>query len=75
MWGGPPLGSPPMLVCVTCGSRYDAQARRAATFAETGCPLCGDALLDVEDLPADAVEPVHADVAQRLREQLLGVGA
>jgi hypothetical protein len=65
-----------MLVCVTCGSRHDAHARAAATFAETGCPLCGDALLDLaDDLPPDAVEPVHADVATRLREQLLGVGA
>ena len=53
-----------MLICATCGSRYDA------------CPLCGDALLDLaDDLPSDAVEPVHADVASRLREQLLGVGA
>jgi hypothetical protein len=66
-----------MLVCATCGSRYDAQARPAATFAETGCcPLCGDALLELaDDLPPDAVEPVHADLASRLREQLLGVGA
>jgi predicted nucleic acid-binding Zn-ribbon protein len=60
-----------MLVCVTCGSRY-----AGATFAETGCPLCGDALLSLtDDLAPDAAEPVHADVATRLREQLLGVGA
>ena len=60
-----------MLVCATCGGRY-----AAATFAETGCPLCGDALLELaDDLPPDAVEPVHADVASRLRSQLLGVGA
>jgi hypothetical protein len=64
-----------MLVCATCGSRYDAQARPAAAFAQTGCPLCGDALLDVGDEASDAGEPVHADVASRLREQLLGVGA
>jgi hypothetical protein len=64
-----------MLICATCGSRYDAHARPAAEFVETGCPLCGDVLLDIEDLPADAVEPVHSDVARRLREQLLGVGA
>ena len=60
-----------MLVCATCGSRY-----AAATFAEAGCPLCGDALLELTDaLPPDAAEPVHADVAIRQREQLLGVGA
>ena len=60
-----------MRVCATCGGRY-----AAATFAETGCPLCGDALLELtDDLPPDAVEPVHGDVATRLREQLLGVGA
>jgi hypothetical protein len=65
-----------MLVCATCGSRYDAHARRAATFVENGCPLCGDALLELaDDSSPDAVEPVHADVASRLRKQLLGVGA
>ena len=65
-----------MLICATCGSRYDACAPLAATLAQSGCPLCGDALLDLaDDLPSDAVEPVHADVASRLREQLLGVGA
>jgi hypothetical protein len=65
-----------MLVCVTCGSRYDAHARPATTFAQTGCPMCGDALLELaDDLSPDAVEPLHADVASRLRDQLLGVGA
>ena len=65
-----------MLVCATCGSRYDAQARPAATFEQDGCPLCGDPLFELADeLSADAVEPVHSDVALRLREQLLGVGA
>jgi hypothetical protein len=65
-----------MLVCATCGSRYDTHAHSAAAFTETGCPLCGDALLELaDDPPADAVEPVHADLASRLREQLLGVGA
>jgi hypothetical protein len=65
-----------MLTCVTCGSRYDAHARRRRDFAETGCPLCGDALVELaDDFASDAVEPVHADVASRLREQLLGVGA
>jgi predicted nucleic acid-binding Zn-ribbon protein len=63
-----------MLICVTCGSRYDAHARPA--LAQTGCPLCGDALVELaDDVAPDAVQPVHADVASRLREQLLGVGA
>ena len=61
-----------MLVCVTCGSRYDANARPAAIE----CPLCGDELLELVGEPGgDAAEPVHADVASRLRRQLLGVGA
>jgi hypothetical protein len=69
------LGSAPMLVCVTCGSRFDADARPAAILATDACPLCGDALLEVDVAPGDASEPVHADVALRLREHLLGVGA
>jgi uncharacterized Zn finger protein (UPF0148 family) len=65
-----------MLFCATCGTRYDAQTRPAATFAQTACPMCGDALVELAgDVPADVLEPVHADVASRLREQLLGVGA
>jgi hypothetical protein len=64
-----------MLTCVTCGSRYDADARPAATFAAGGCPLCGDALVELADPPAGASEPVHADLASILREHLLGVGA
>jgi hypothetical protein len=65
-----------MLVCATCGSRYDAQARPGATLGQDGCPLCGDPLVELAgDLLSDAVEPVHSDVASRLREQLLGVGA
>jgi transcription initiation factor IIE alpha subunit len=64
-----------MLVCVTCGSRFDADARPAAISATGACPLCGDALVEVEASPGDASEPVHADVARRLREHLLGVGA
>jgi hypothetical protein len=60
-----------MLVCITCGSCYDANARPAVD-----CPLCGDELLElVGDPGADAAAPVHADVATRLRQQLLGVGA
>jgi hypothetical protein len=64
-----------MLVCVTCGSRFDAHARLAATFATSVCPLCGDALVELGEASADASDPVHADVASVLREHLLGVGA
>jgi hypothetical protein len=64
-----------MLFCVTCGSRFDAGARPAATFPTSACPLCGDALAELDDPPTDASEPVHADVASVLREHLLGVGA
>ncbi|HEX7297846.1 MAG TPA: hypothetical protein VF257_02495 [Solirubrobacteraceae bacterium] len=64
-----------MLVCVTCGSRFDAHARPAATFATGECPLCGDVLVELDEASADASEPVHADVASALREHLLGVGA
>jgi predicted nucleic acid-binding Zn-ribbon protein len=70
-----PLGFHPMLVCITCGSRFDADARPAATFVTSGCPLCGDALVEFDDPPTDASDPVHADVASVLREHLLGVGA
>jgi hypothetical protein len=64
-----------MLICVTCDSRYDAHARPAATFAAGGCPLCGDALVELVDPPAGGAEPVHADMASILRDHLLGVGA
>jgi hypothetical protein len=64
-----------MLVCITCGSGFDAHARPAATFLTRGCPLCGDALLELDDPPADTSEPVHGDVGSLLREHLLGVGA
>jgi hypothetical protein len=64
-----------MLVCVTCGSRWDEHAGPATTFEEADCPLCGGALVDFEDAPPDDSRPVHADVARVLREHLLGVGA
>ena len=64
-----------MLLCATCGSRYDADARRAAAFAATGCPLCGDSLIELDDPPRDDAEHVHTDVARVLREHLIGVGA
>jgi hypothetical protein len=39
------------------------------------CPMCEGALVELDDAPLDDGEPVHADVARQLREQLLGVGA
>jgi hypothetical protein len=64
-----------MLVCATCGSRWDEDARPAVTFPAAACPLCGGALVELGDAPLDDAEPVHADVARVLCEHLLGVGA
>jgi hypothetical protein len=64
-----------MLVCATCGSRWDEDARPATTFPAAGCPLCEGALVELDDAPIDDAEPVHADVARLLCKHLLGVGA
>jgi hypothetical protein len=64
-----------MLVCATCGSRWDEDARPATSLPPTVCPLCEGALVDLDNAPLDDTEPVHADVARMLREHLLGVGA
>jgi hypothetical protein len=64
-----------MLVCATCGSRWDKHAGPAAGFAEADCPLCDGELREVDSAPLDDPEPVHADVARVLCEHLLGVGA
>jgi hypothetical protein len=64
-----------MLVCETCGSRWDEHAGPATTFVSADCPLGGGELLELDDAPLDDSEPVHADVARTLREHLLGVGA
>jgi hypothetical protein len=64
-----------MLMCATCGSRWDEHARPAAAFVRADCPLCGGALVELEGPALDDSEPVHGDVAQLLREHLLGVGA
>jgi hypothetical protein len=64
-----------MLVCATCGSRWDEDARPATTFPAAVCPLCEGALVDLDDMALDAAEPVHADVARVLCQHLLGVGA
>ena len=65
-----------MLVCATCGSRWDKEARPAAMmFPAAVCPLCEGALVDLDGVALDDAEPVHADVASLLREHLLSVGA
>ena len=64
-----------MLICATCGSRWDEAARPAMTFLAAVCPLCEGALVDLDDAPLGDAEPVHADVARVLRAHLLGVGA
>jgi hypothetical protein len=64
-----------MLVCATCGSRWDEHAGPATTFTAADCPLCGGELRELDGPPGDDSEPVHADVARVLREHLLGVGA
>jgi len=64
-----------MLVCATCGSRWDEDARLATTLPAAVCPMCEGALVKLDDARLDRGEPVHADVARVLRAQLLGVGA
>jgi hypothetical protein len=64
-----------MLVCATCGSRWDEDARAATTFPPAVCPLCEGSLVGLDDAPLDDGEPVHADVARVLCSHLLGVGA
>jgi hypothetical protein len=64
-----------MLMCATCGSRWDQHAGPATAFADADCPMCGGELLELVGVPLDNSEPVHADVARVLREHLLGVGA
>jgi hypothetical protein len=64
-----------MLVCATCGSRWDGDACSSTTLPSAVCPMCEGALVAVDEPPFDCPEPVHADVALTLREHLLGVGA
>jgi hypothetical protein len=64
-----------MLVCATCGSRWDEHAGPATRFRAANCPLCDGELREVDRAPFDDPAPVHADVARVLREHLLGVGA
>jgi Zn-finger nucleic acid-binding protein len=66
-----------MLVCATCGSRWDEDARLATTLPAALCPMCEGVLVELGEAPLDEGErePIHADVARVLREHLLGVGA
>jgi hypothetical protein len=64
-----------MLVCATCGSRWDEDARLATTLPAARCPMCEGDLVEPDDAPPHDREPVHADVARVLRAHLLGVGA
>jgi hypothetical protein len=64
-----------MLICATCGSRWNEHARPAAAFARADCPLCGGALVELVGAALDDSEPIHGDVADVLREHLLDVGA
>jgi hypothetical protein len=63
-----------MLMCATCGSRWD-EALRATTLPAAVCPLCEGALVALDDARLDDPVPVHSDVARVLCEHLLGVGA
>jgi hypothetical protein len=69
------LGSARMLICATCGGRWDEDARPTTTLPAAVFPLCEGALVELDDAPLDAPEPVHADVARVLCAHLLGVGA
>jgi hypothetical protein len=64
-----------MLLCATCGSRWDEHPGPATRFAAASCPLCEGELLELDRVPLDDSVPVHGDVASVLREHLLGVGA
>jgi hypothetical protein len=64
-----------MLVCATCGSRWDEDARLATTLPAALCPMCEGDFVELGEAPLDDREPVHADVARVLRAHLLGVGA
>jgi hypothetical protein len=64
-----------MLICATCGSRWDEDARLTRMLPTAVCPMCEGALVELDDATMDDGETVHADVARLLREQLLGVGA
>ena len=64
-----------MLVCATCGSRWDEDARPATMLPAAVCPLCEGALVELDEALLDDAEPIPADVARVLREHLLGVGA
>ena len=64
-----------MLVCATCGSRWDEDARLATTLPAALCPMCEGVLVELGEAPLDDGEPIHAGVARVLREHLHGVAA
>jgi hypothetical protein len=64
-----------MLVCATCGSRWDEDARPTTTLPAAVCPLCEGVLVELDEAPRDDTEPVRGDVARVLCDHLLGVGA
>ena len=64
-----------MLVCATCGSRWDEDARLATMLPAALCPMCEGVLVELDEAPLGDGERVHADVARVLRAHLLGVGA
>ena len=64
-----------MLVCATCGSRWDEDARLAAMLPAALCPMCEGVLVELDEAQVGDGVRVHADVARVLRGHLLGVGA
>ena len=64
-----------MLVCATCGSRWDEDARLATMLPAALCPMCEGVFVELDEAPLGDGERVHADVARVLRAHLLGVGA
>ena len=64
-----------MLVCATCGSRWDEDARLATMLPAALCPMCEGVFDVLDEAPLGDGERVHADVARVLRAHLLGVGA
>jgi len=66
-----------VLVCSTCGSRWDETAAPAIDLAAPVCPFCEGSLVAGPRITrvSDDAEPVHADVGAQLCEHLLDVGA
>src|SRR5438105_2481955 len=67
-----PLGSRPMLVCATCGSRWDEDARPAISLPAALCPMCEGALLELCEVAHR--RPVRLDRAVALGERGVALG-